>query len=303
MTVAELLAWGAAAIKPIAPETAAREASILLAHVLGGPVHQLTLMRDREAEDDVEIRFRDLVLARSQRRCPVQYLTGQCEFYSLKLRVGVGVFIPRPETELVVETALETLATSIGRPGSIADVGTGSGCIAIALAVNLSQGARKGSFHVFALDTNETALDVARENARIHGVADVMTFLKQDAFDLRAGLTVEALRALPGEWKFRMIVSNPPYVTEEEYAHLEPEVRDWEPRAALVGGPDGLDLIRHLVQTSPSLLESGGHLIMEIGAGHAERLRRLDWPSFGFSEVTYSKDLAGIERVVRARLR
>lgn len=303
MTIAELFAWGTEQIKPIAPETAAREASILLAHVLGGPTYQLTLRRDEPAEPDVETRFRDVVLRRRQQRCPVQYLTGQCEFYSLTFKVRRGVLIPRPETELVVQAAIEALTASGGRPGYIADVGTGSGCIAVALAANLLQGSSEHGFHIVAMDTSEAALDLARENAALHGVADTITFRRQDVFDLRAGLALESVLGMPQMyWKFRMVVSNPPYVTEGEYPLLQPEVRDWEPREALVGGPDGLDVIRHLVEASPYLLRRGGHLIMEIGAGHAELLRRLDWPSFGYADVAFLKDLAGIERVVRARL-
>ncbi len=303
MTIAGLLAWGVEAIKPIAPETAAREASILLAHVLGGPSYQLTLRRDEAANADVETRFREMI-AKRLTRCPVQYLTGVCEFYGLKFKVGPGVLIPRPETELLVETALPIVGGFDRSQGHIVDVGTGSGCIAIAIAATLLQSQSSQRFHVTATDCSADALAIATENVRSHGVADAVSLLREDLF----ALPTQKRDALFSPCKLNMLVvdllvSNPPYVTEAEHPALAPEVRDWEPKEALVSGKDGLPAIMHLIASGPIVVHQGGHILLEIGAGHAAILRSLDWERLGYDRVDFLKDLAGIERVLRARVR
>lgn len=303
MTVAELLAWGVETIKPIAPESAAREASMLLAHVLGGPSYQLTLRRDETAGAQVEGRFREMI-AKRLTRCPVQYITGVGEFYGLKFKVGPGVLIPRPETELVVETALQIAGRFDPSRGHIVDVGTGSGCIAIAIAASLLRVKSSGRFHVTATDASPVALAIAAENMRSHGVAEPMSLLREDLFALptRQKDTLFCPSRL-NTLVVDLLVSNPPYVSESEYATLAPEVRDWEPREALVSGRGGLDAIMHLIAAGPIVIIQGGHLLIELGAGQAAKLRELDWERHGYEEVDFLKDLAGIERVLRARVR
>ncbi|MEK7867546.1 MAG: peptide chain release factor N(5)-glutamine methyltransferase [Planctomycetota bacterium] len=309
MTIAELLAWGVEAIKPIAPESAAREASILLAHVLGGPTYQLTLQRDKAADDGVETRFRDLIARRLQ-RCPVQYLTGECEFYSLKFRVGQGVLIPRPETELLVEAAIHEMSRLAGREANVLEIGTGSGCVVVGLAVELARTGR--SARIVATETSARALEYARENARHHGVEDRITFVHADVLSRgphghrRIGPLERQegppLLAEVDAWKFDLLVSNPPYVAEGDLASLAPEVRDWEPHEALVGGVDGLDVVRSIVEVGRLVLRPRGAIIVEIGAGQWGPLRSLDWGTMGYEPPFYLPDLAGIERILRARL-
>ncbi len=309
MTIAELLAWGVEAIKPIAPESAAREATILLAHVLGGPAYQLTLLRDKPADGDVEARFRDLV-ARRKQRCPVQYLTGECEFYSLKFKVGPGVLIPRPETELLVEAAIHEISTIVGRGAEVLEIGTGSGCVAVGLAAELARTAR--SARIVATETSGKALEYARANARHHGVEDRIEFVHSDVLALgahgRRGIGPLERRDGPPlladveAWKFDVLVSNPPYVAEGDLASLAPEVRDWEPREALVGGADGLDVVRSIVDVGRLVLREHGAILVEIGAGQWEALRSMDWGAKGYEPPFFLSDLAGIERVLRARL-
>ncbi len=309
MTIAELLAWGVEAIKPIAPESAALEASILLSHVLGGPTYQLTLKRDEAAGADVEARFRELI-ARRQQRCPVQYLTGECEFFSLKLKVGPGVLIPRPETELLVEASLHEIDSIVGRVPNVLEIGTGSGCIAVALSVELARTAR--SARIVATETSENALEYARANARHHGVEDRITFIHSDvlAFGPHGHRRIGPLERLLGPpllaaaeaWKFDLLVSNPPYVAEGDFATLAPEVRDWEPREALVGGADGLDVVRSIVDVGRLVLRPHGAILVEIGAGQWDALRWWDWTAKRFEPPFFLPDLSGIERVFRARL-
>jgi release factor glutamine methyltransferase len=223
----------------------------------------------------------DALLARRLQRVPLAYLAGEREFWSLRLAVDARVLVPRPETETLVEAALALLG-----PGArVADVGTGSGAIVIALAAEL----RDADF--LAVDSSAGALAVARANAAAHGVAGRIAFLEGDLLEPLAahGRGLDAL------------VSNPPYIPTAEIAGLEPEVRDHEPRAALDGGPDGLALIGRLVAGAPALLRAGGWLVLEIGAGQAPAVRARLAAAGAYDRVETRRDLAGIERVVAAR--
>lgn len=225
-------------------------------------------------------RFEEL-LSRRVLRVPLAYVTGEREFWSLRMRVDRRVLVPRPETEILVEAALERLD-----PGArVADVGTGSGAIVIALALELSRGVFYGT------DISAAALEVARRNAECHGLGGRIAFLQGSLLEPIAGCA-GALDAL---------VSNPPYVPTAELAGLQPEVRDHEPRTALDGGPDGLTVIAALVHGAPSMLRRGGWLLLEVGAGQAAAVRALTEACGAYEGVSTLRDLAGIERVVAAR--
>lgn len=223
------------------------------------------------------------LLARRARHEPLQYITGVQEFWSLAFRVDQRVLIPRPETEVVVETALRLGEREI--PLRVLDVGTGSGCIAVALATELPQA------EVWAVDTSRDALAVARENAERHGVAGRIRFLQGDLFTPVEG----------EDGGFDLVVSNPPYIARDDLAALQPEVRDWEPRGALAGGVDGLDFYRRLLSEGPAYLRSGGWLVMEMGQGQYGEVLRLIGQRRDLSAGSGVLDYAGRARVAVAR--
>lgn len=219
--------------------------------------------------------FRSLITRRARRE-PLQYLTGHQEFFNLDFEVTPDVLIPRPETEIIVEAALN-VCRNLQVP-LIADIGTGSGCIVISLLHEL------GEARALATDLSLNALRVAQRNAKRHRVHDRLTLVQADGFaPARAG------------HQFSLIVSNPPYVTEDEFANLQPEVRDYEPRAALVSGADGLSHLRLLLRDAPTHLLRGGYFIFEIGFGQRDLVDRLiDQELWNVIEVR--KDLQGIPR-------
>jgi release factor glutamine methyltransferase len=258
------------------------EARVLCGHAAGLDSAAL-LARGREPMDRLAARRYDLLLGERARRTPLAYLTGEREFWSLRLLVDHRVLVPRPETETLVEDALERL-----RPGArVADVGTGSGAVVIALAHELGSGAFWGT------DRSAVALEVARANAAAQGLARRIAFLGGDLLAPLAGC----------DGPLDAIVSNPPYIPTADLEGLQPEVRDHEPRAALDGGPDGLAVIARLIDGSPPLLRRGGWLLLEIGAGQAGAVRALLQRSGEFEGLSTRRDLAGIERVVAARRR
>ena len=215
-------------------------------------------------------------LARRANHEPIQYILGEQEFYGLTFRVTPDVLIPRPETQHLVEAALARIPRSA--PVQIADIGTGSGAIAVALAHNLPHA------QITATDTSQAALAVARENAERHRVASRIHFLESDL-----------LAALPGR-RFFAIVSNPPYVAASEI--LEPQVLDYEPHAALFAGPTGLEIYQRLIPQAWQSLVPAGWLLLEIGHGQQPALAEL---LTGWDEVSFLPDLQGIPRVASAR--
>ena len=229
------------------------------------------------AEDELdELRlqtFRSLIVRRARRE-PLQYLTGHQEFFNLDFEVTPGVLIPRAETEIIVEAGLD-ICREVQMP-FIADVGTGSGCIIISLLHEL------GDARALATDLSLNALRVAQRNAKRHNVNDRLTLVQADGF-------------APARNQFSLIVSNPPYVTEDEFTDLQPEVRDYEPRTALVSGTDGLSHIRVLLRDAPTHLLRGGYFIFEIGFGQRDAVARLiDDELWNVIEVR--KDLQNIPR-------
>jgi release factor glutamine methyltransferase len=216
---------------------------------------------------------------------PLQYITGHQEFYGLDFEVTPDVLIPRPETELLVETAL-TLLNETMEPALICDVGTGSGCIPVAI---LHEDAKASAL---GLDISRGALRVAARNAVRLGVGERLRLIASDCF-----AALDSRKA-----RFAMIVSNPPYIASDALDGLQPEVRDHEPRVALTPGGDGLRIIRRLVREAPGFLETGGHLLMEIGFDQHDAVRRLIDPEV-WRLLEIRKDLQGIPRLVVVRKR
>jgi len=211
---------------------------------------------------------------------PIQYITGEAEFFGLPFRVTRAVLIPRPETEHVVEKVIE-LAAGMARP-QIVDVGTGSGAIAVSVAAKIPSAA------IAAIDISAAALDLARENAKRNGVTDRIRFLDGN------------LLAPVSEEKFDFVVSNPPYVPETDRTSLSVEVREYEPGLALFAGADGLAVYRRLIPAAYDALVPSGWIVLEIGYGQQEAIRSLLAES-KFMEIGFTADLQGIPRVAYAR--
>jgi release factor glutamine methyltransferase len=283
-TIGRLLKWTTDYLRGGGSTSPRLDAEILLSEARGCPRIELYTAFDDEPGDTVRNRFRELVKRRASGE-PVAYLVGHREFYSLSFHVTPEVLIPRPETEFVVLTALDAIKEfgSRERRVSVADVGTGSGAIAVSIAKHAPD------CQVTAIDISPAALAVARGNAERHGVADRIEFLAGDLF-----------APVPDDRQFDIIASNPPYVAESELASLSRDVRDYEPRSALVGGPDGTDVIRRLLKAAPQRLHPGGWLITEIGPQVVERIRNCIDSDPQWCHVSVIKDLAGLPRVIRA---
>ncbi|MBI4236341.1 MAG: peptide chain release factor N(5)-glutamine methyltransferase [Chloroflexi bacterium] len=279
-----LLADGVRRLRVADIEDAPREARLLLARVLGVEPATLLLALDHPVPPAVAVAF-EALLARRLAREPLFYILGEREFYGLSLRVDRRALIPRPETELLVEEALAVARTyPLDAALHIADVGTGSGCIAVALAVHLPLA------RLYALDISGEALDLARANAVRHGVEERVTFLRSDL-----------LASLPE--LVEIIVSNPPYVPAASLPDLPPEIGVYEPRVAVDGGAEGTVTAYRLLAQAPAHLRPGGALLMEIGYGQAWGAVAVAQSAFPNARIEVVPDLAGIPRVLRARLR
>jgi release factor glutamine methyltransferase len=282
LSVAEAMREAAEGLRRSGVAEARRESASLLAYTIARSQTFLLTHPEHLLEEQDVRRFRLLVERRAAGE-PLQYITGRQEFFGLEFEVTPDVLIPRPETELLVEKALELLdrAEESGGGPRLCDVGTGSGCISVTLLHE-----RKGARAV-GLDISAAALSVAARNAGRHGVRERLSLLASDCF--------AALDA--GRSCFTMIVSNPPYVDESAMAGLQREVRSFEPRAALTPGPDGLRIIRHLLESAPPFLVTGGHLLLEIGFDQHEAVRELiDRRAWRLLDI--HRDLQGIPRTV-----
>jgi release factor glutamine methyltransferase len=281
--IAAAIAAASARLARAGVESARLDAELLIAAAAG--VSCATLIAGTVEIDAALAERFERMLARREAREPLAYIVGYREFFSLEFVVREGVLIPRPETETVVEAALDFLRE---HPAArVLDIGTGSGAIAIAIAANAP------AARIVALDISKVSLEVAGDNARRHRCADRIACLQGDCF---AALEDQAPRFNP----FDLIVSNPPYVAEPEFAALTPEVRDFEPRVALDGGSDGMDLYRRIAAGLPRWLAPGGEVILEVGAGQANTVEAM-MHSAGCAASARRRDLAGIDRVVRAR--
>jgi release factor glutamine methyltransferase len=254
-----------------------RDAELILLHVahitrtdmIGWPDTLLTVEQNAAYQQAIK---------RRKANEPIQHILGEQEFYGLRFEVTTDVLIPRPETEHLVEAALERIPMQAH--WKIADVGTGSGIIAVTLARS------RANVEVTALDISPAALEIARRNAEIHGVLKRIPFLESD------------LLAAVAEKQFDMVVSNPPYIAETDRETLEPQVRDYEPGLALFGGPTGLEIYQRLIPQAARILRPDGWLLMEIGAGQDMQLKQL---LIRWKRISFVKDLQGIPRVAIAQ--
>lgn len=284
-TIAAALVWAADQLRATSA-TPRLDAELLLAHSLGWPRARL-LAEGRQPIDGDRLPHFDRLIERRMALEPVAYLIGHKQFFGLDFVVDRRVLVPRPETELLVELALQIARTKhmepstdqANQPGSrvlIADIGTGSGCIAVALAVYLP------SAQICAVDISPDALALARLNAERHGVGTRIRLLQGDLL-------------APLEAPADMIVSNPPYTV---LSAIDEGVRRHEPHCALDGGPDGLALYRRLLHAAPARLRPGGAVLLEIGATQAAAVARLAREAFPAAQIDVHSDLAGLDRVV-----
>lgn len=280
--VASLLLQGSRVLEEAGLDNPSHESQAVMAAFLGvSRAGVFARLRDELDEDDRRA-FLDWIYRRAKRE-PLQYITGQAEFLDLMFAVGPDTLIPRPETELLASEGISLLRNT-DRP-KIADIGTGSGCVAVALALHLPDA------EVYAVDSSGAALTIAAENARTHGASDRIKFLRGDLFSVFEGAGLE--RGLD------LIVSNPPYIPSGEIPSLQPEVL-YEPVSALDGGPDGLSVIRRIIEGAPGFLKAGGALLMEIGFKQGDAVRGLVDAQPGFRFEKFVHDFADIERVLVA---
>jgi release factor glutamine methyltransferase len=274
-TIGSLVKWAAEDFRARGIESPRLDAELIVAHALGIDRTRVIIDGNRPLEPGELARLRELVKRRRGRE-PIAYLRGEREFYGLRFAVDRRVLVPRPDTEVLVDTALaRTQHVSLSM--RMLDLCTGSGCVAIAAA------RQRPTSKVVATDISQDALAVARMNAARLGAYNV-AFVKSDLFAEVRGT-------------FDVITANPPYIPSAEIETLMPDVRDFEPRAALDGGPDGLDFVRRIVEQAPAFLAPGGVLAMEIGAGEAQETVRL-FEARRFTGVRTDRDYGRIERVV-----
>lgn len=287
-TTRRLLAWISKALQGAGVESPRLCGELLVAHVIGCDRLQLYVEADRPASPSELDRLRALV-ARALKHEPVQYLVETGWFFSLPMRVNRHTLVPRPETETIVEAVLQSAraAPASGR-GAIADIGTGSGCIIVALLKNLPES------HGIAVDISEDALAVARENAARHGVLDRL--------DLLQGDRLTPLEHHPGARSLDFLVSNPPYIPDEEW-EVVPETLHFEPAAALRGGPDGLQLVRPIIETAGRHLKPGGMLAVEIAESTVEAVLTIATSQPSLCDCRIEPDFQGRPRILIARRR
>ncbi|MDD5457820.1 MAG: peptide chain release factor N(5)-glutamine methyltransferase [Phycisphaerae bacterium] len=285
-TIGRLLNWVTAYFSEKRMDSARLCAEILLSYVLKVGRIELYTSFDRAVAPETLGQLRDLV-KRAAGGEPVAYLTGRTEFYSLSLEVNRDCLIPRPETELLVERAIEFLRLRDGEQ-AVCDLCTGCGCIAVAIAKNFPRA------KVIATDICSAALETAAKNVAKYGLSDKIKLLCGDLFSP----LIEHL----DKSRFDLIVCNPPYISEAEFAELGSNVRDYEPKTALYGGIDGLDIYRRLIAVAADHLKSGGAIMVEIGYQQGPAVRQMLEKQKLFSQVVVEKDFSDNDRIVRARL-
>ena len=257
MTVLEIIQRSTEFLQQKGVESPRLQIEWILAHVLQMPRLKLYLNFDRALVEPELIRLRDMVRRRAARE-PLQHILGTTSFCGLEMKCSRAALIPRPETEILAEHGWKFLSTLNPQPSTALDLGTGTGCISIALAANAPHAA------VHAVDVSADALALAQENAVANKVAARIVFHLGDGFS-----------ALPAGLKFDLIVSNPPYIAAAEIATLQPEVRDFDPRLALDGGADGLDFYRRIAREAGAWLQPGGRLMVEFGGGQAGDVEKI----------------------------
>ena len=255
-----------------------REANSLLAFALEKDRTFLIAHSEYELSDEEETRFQEFLRRRASRE-PFQHITGRQEFYGLDFEVSKDVLIPRPETELIVENAIEILREK--ENPRFCEVGVGSGCISVSILYNVEIA------RAFGLDVSEKALQIAEKNAKKHEVSARLELKISDVF------------AVLEDEKFDLIVSNPPYISIEDFLELQTEVQRFEPRNALTDERNGLSIVEKIILQSPDFLKSNGALLLEIGFGQAEKVREM-FSTEIWQMVELLPDLQGIPRTVRA---
>lgn len=278
-SIAEALLESSQSLRKAGVPEARREAASLLSHIVHKDRTFLLSHAEHQLTPEEFKTFRDGVERRANGE-PLQYITGRQDFYGREFFVSPAVLIPRPETELLVESALELIGDSV-TPASICDIGTGSGCIAITLLCE------RPNARCLAVDISPQALEIAKQNAINLGADNRLVLLLSNCFE-----------SLPeGSTPFDLVVSNPPYVSADAVASLQREVKDHEPMVALSPGPDGLLIVRRIIEEAPQFITRGGHLLLEIGFDQGEAIHDLIDPSI-WDLVKIRPDLQGIPRVV-----
>jgi release factor glutamine methyltransferase len=278
-------------------EAAEKEAELFIRQ--GLKIDPVQLYRDNSEIDDEQSAAVEEMFARRVKREPLQYILGFSDFLGLKIQVGKGVLIPRPETELMAEYAIDmqrakneeqrakskeqrAKTTDNGQRTTFLDLCTGSGCLALALASAFPDS------QVTGIDISETAVDYARKNAGLNGIENVR-FLNGHLFE-----------PLDEDQLFDLIISNPPYIRTDDIKALQPEIRDWEPLNALDGGEDGLEFYREIIPASRQYLKDNGIIMLELGDGCEDAVAGM-LDRAGYNEVKVRKDYAGVERIINAR--
>lgn len=284
-TISSVLKEAEQHLNRVGIESARLDSEVLLSHVLGCDRAYLMVHGNDRINADKWSAFQELI-ARREKHEPVAYLTGQKEFMGLDFLVTPEVLIPRPETEILVETAI-TLAAKMNQP-KILDIGCGSGCIFISLAKHIK------AAKLYTTDISHKAINIAQQNERHILGNNRIQFIEADLFP-----DISVI-----ESKYDMIVSNPPYIAESELALLSPDIRDYEPKLALNGGIDGLAVIRKIIKEAPRYLNAGGYLILEIGDKQSKEVRKLveQTERFAIQSTQFIFDLAGKERVLVTKL-
>jgi len=301
LTLGQAIAKSAEFLRDKGVDSPRLDAELLLAHALGCDRLKLYLQWDRPLNEAEKEQMRDALRRRGGAREPVARIVGQREFFGRPFRVGRDAFVPRPETEWLVERALALIAempdvkiessvmnadaenSGSGAP-CVIDIGTGSGCIAISVALECPRAA------VTATEISEETLRVARDNASALGAVGRVRFLRGDLF-------AEA------EGPFDLVISNPPYIASEAIAGLMPEVAEHDPRRALDGGAGGLEVFRRLAADAPPRMKPGARMLLEIGEGQGSEVAEILKSTDAFEDIRVVRDLAGLERYVEASRR
>ena len=307
MTVLEAIQKSADFLAKKGVESPRLQTELLLAHLLKLPRMKLYLNFERVLSPAETDALRELVIRRGQRE-PLQHITGSTSFCGFEIAVNRHALVPRPETEILAESGWQFLSTLNPQPSTALDFGTGTGCIAIALAAKCS------SAKIMAMDVSPDALALAAENAVRNNAAERIEFVQSDGF--AAFLSEGRVTRVPNseiETKFRdsrssplrkmefdLIISNPPYIPSAEIATLQPEVRDFDPRGALDGGPDGLDFYRKLAAEAKPFLKPGGKIMLEFGDGQADAIRTIFEAEKWIVEAV-KEDYSQRERILIAR--
>jgi release factor glutamine methyltransferase len=286
-TILDLIRWTDERFQREGLATPRLDAEILLAETLGVDRVGLYTHFDQPLRPAELAQFKKLIQRRLHRE-PVAYIVGKREFWSLPFIVTPDVLIPRPETEVLVGEALKVLSPQDQkeRDFKILEIGTGSGAVSVALAKELP------SAFIVATDLSEEALSIAKKNAAQNGVRERIRFLKGDLFN-----------PLAKGSRFELIITNPPYIPQDHFPYLAPEVRDFEPRIALDGGNDGLTFFRQALPRVGEFLNSEGWFLAEIGAGQDQKVRQLAEANPELDSCDFVQDLAGIKRVFKAKKR